>query len=126
MRASSALSSEKALLPPSISVAPIARLQAAMVHSSMQVAPCHPNISISTTERPIETSAAAPGEDARHQAQSRDQLSRAEQDQRDIQQIEMMQQKGDDTVGSKNAPGIADWSLLAIQSAAFGSSCAGV
>ena len=30
-----------------------------MVHSSMQVAPCHPNISISTTDNPIETSAAA-------------------------------------------------------------------
>jgi hypothetical protein len=58
LRASSELSSEKAPLPPSISVAPIETLQAAMVHSSMQVAPCHPNISISTTERPIETSAA--------------------------------------------------------------------
>ena len=29
-----------------------------MVHSSMQVAPCHPNISISATERPIEVRAA--------------------------------------------------------------------
>jgi hypothetical protein len=38
LRARSALSSEKAPLPPSISVAPIARLQAAMIHSSMQVA----------------------------------------------------------------------------------------
>jgi hypothetical protein len=39
-------------------VAPIAKLQAAIVHSSMHVAPCHPNISVSTIERPIETSAA--------------------------------------------------------------------
>ena len=59
LRASSALSSEKAPLPPSIRVAPIAELQAAIVHSSMQVAPCHPNVSISITERPIETKAAA-------------------------------------------------------------------
>ncbi len=58
-RASSALSSENAPLPPSIRVAPIAKLQAAIVHSSMQVAPCQPNISISTTEKPIEASAAA-------------------------------------------------------------------
>ena len=29
-----------------------------MVHSSIQVAPCQPNIAISTTEKPIEISAA--------------------------------------------------------------------
>ena len=35
----------------------MARLQAAMVHSSMQVAPCQPNISISTIEKPMDTAA---------------------------------------------------------------------
>ncbi len=36
----------------------MARLLAAIVHSSMHVAPCHPNSSISTTEKPTLTSAA--------------------------------------------------------------------
>ena len=36
----------------------MARLQAAIVHSSMQVAPCQPNIAMSITEKPIEASAA--------------------------------------------------------------------
>jgi hypothetical protein len=39
-------------------VEPIARLQAAIDHSSMEVPPCQPNISISTIERPTEQSAA--------------------------------------------------------------------
>jgi hypothetical protein len=43
-----------------MSVAPIARLLAAMVHSSMHVAPCQPNINIKTIDNPIETNAAAP------------------------------------------------------------------
>jgi hypothetical protein len=47
---------ERRAVPPSIRVAPIAKLRAAIVHSSMQVAPCQPNISISATERPIEIS----------------------------------------------------------------------
>jgi hypothetical protein len=58
LRVSSPLSSVWAALPASTKVAPIAKLHAAIVHSSMQVAPCQPNISISVTEKPTDTSAA--------------------------------------------------------------------
>ena len=89
----------------------------------MQVAPCQPNISISTTERPDRDQCRGAREKSRHQAQSGDQLGRAEQNQRGIEEIEMMQQKVWSVPSS--APGIADWNLLAIQLEAFGSSLAG-
>src|ERR1700675_5139303 len=44
-------------------------------------------------------------EETRHQEQSGDQFGRAEQDQRDIEKIEMMQQKADDMVGSEQCAG---------------------
>src|SRR6266436_9760855 len=100
LRASSALSSENAALPPSIRVAPIARLQAAIVHSSMQVAPCQPNISISRIEKPTETSAVRRVSSPAI-SPVRDQLGTAEQDHGGVEQPEVMQQESDQVIGAE-------------------------
>ena len=78
----------------------MARLQAAMVHSSMQVAPCQPNITISSTENPIETRAAY-GSGPRHQHRADDELGGAEQDDAGIEQPEVLQHEADQVIGAE-------------------------
>ena len=74
----------------------MATLQAAIVHSSMNVPPCQPNRSISEIERPIGEERREPRHEAGHKREARDQFDGAEEDDRRVQKPEMVEEEGGD------------------------------
>ena len=105
---------DEAALPASISVAAMAMLHEAIVHSSMQAPPCQPKSSISEIESAEGGQRREPGQEARDQREADDELDSAEDDDRGVEEPEVVQSQATAWSVPKSAPGIADCSLLAI------------